>query len=169
MKLNISLLTILTAVLVTPTFSLADDRDHKDRNIHGRDTYTQYAYSKNFRGISFHHGARHLDRAGNRIDRRLDRKGEHINHKLDQAAHRAWLRGDYRQARRLDQKGNRIERYFDRKGDKINRKLNHRAYRTDYYSSQQHAQNYRHHKDRNDRDYDRIRDANYHRGQKHHS
>ena len=138
MKLDISLLAILTAALVTPSLSLAGDHDHDDNFFQIRVSYAGHAhsthfYANNYRDVKRHHRANYLDRKGDRIDQHLDRRGEKINRKLDRAARHAWLRGDYRQARRLDQKGDRIERYYDRKGDRINRKLDRKAYRSDHY------------------------------------
>ena len=58
----------------------------------------------------------HLDKKGDRMDRRLETKGDRVN-------------------ARLDHKGNRIDRRLDRKGDRLNasldRKDNHRQARGD--------------------------------------
>ncbi|MBQ0711498.1 MAG: hypothetical protein KBT53_00900 [Porticoccus sp.] len=164
MKLNLSLLAILTAAFVTPSLSLAGDHDRDDRHFQARASYAEHGYlvhfnANNYRDVKSHHRANDLDRKGDRIDQRLNRKGEQINRKLDRAAHRAWLKGDYRQARRLDQKGDRIERYYDRKGDQINRQLDRKAYRSDHYSNR-HVQSYRHHQDRSDHKYSSGYDRN---------
>jgi hypothetical protein len=157
MKLNLSLLAMLTVALVTPTLSLAYDRDHGDNYFQVGVSYTGHAhsthfYANNYRDVKHHHRANYLDRKGNRVNQHLDRKGEQINHKLDRAAHRAWLRGDYRQARRLDLKGDRIERYYDRKGDRINRTLDRKAARPGHYLNRN-AQHSRHHPDKPDHTY----------------
>lgn len=168
MKLNISLLVMLTAAFVTPSLSLANDHDHDDRHFQARASYAEHGYlvnfnTNNYRDVKRHHRANYLDRKGDRIDQHLDRRGEQINRKLDRAARHAWLRGDYRQARRLDQKGDRIERYYDRKGDRINRKLDRKAYRSDHYPNR-HAQNYRHHQDKRDHKYTSGYDRDLKRG-----
>lgn len=167
MKLNLSLLAMLTAAFVTPSLSLAGDQDRDDRHFQARASYAEHGYlvnfnANNYRDVKGHHRANDLDRKGDRIDQRLDRKGEKINRKLDRAAHRAWLRGDYRQARRLDQEGDKIERYYDRKGDQINLKLDRKVYRSDHYPNP-HAKNYRHHQDRNDHKYSSGYDRDFKR------
>ncbi|GAB7022312.1 hypothetical protein [Salidesulfovibrio brasiliensis] len=49
----------------------------------------------------------------------LDRKGDRIERKLDRAAHRAAKNGHVRRAAHLAQKGNRIDRRLDRKAARV--------------------------------------------------
>lgn len=128
MKLKISLLAILTATLITPTLSLAHDRDHNGSHentsfhvsaFYAGNAYSAHFYDKGFRYVKYHPKAHHLNNRahhsghkvylnhkGDRIDRRLDRKGERINSKLDRAAYHAWRQGDYKKARQLDRNHN---------------------------------------------------------------
>jgi hypothetical protein len=94
MKLNLSLLAMLTAAFVTPSLSLAGDHNRDDRHFQARASYAEHGYlvnfnADNYRDVKGHYRANDLDRKGDRIDQRLDRKGEKINRKLDRAAHRA--------------------------------------------------------------------------------
>lgn len=173
MKQKISLAAILTIALVTPTLSLAHDRDHQRdhdhdtgkwglyiKSIYGEGFYKTSRHASDYREARHHHAsnrhaAHELDRKGDRIDRRLDHKGKMINRRLDRAAHRAWLSGDYQQARKLDRQGDKIERHLDRKGDRINQKLDRKAERAERFTDRHSRGSYYDTDKKSDREHNR--------------
>ncbi|MEH6617862.1 MAG: hypothetical protein V7699_08480 [Porticoccus sp.] len=124
MKRNISLLAILTAALITPSLSLAHDRDHDDsrfllRAFSAGSAYSPNSYAYNRRGTSYryspHPRARYLNHKGDRINHNPDRKAyrsdRYSNHHVQSYRHHQersdhkYNSGDDRGFRRDDHKG----------------------------------------------------------------
>ena len=88
MKLNISLLAILTAALVTPSLSLAHDPGHnqghpKSHSAHHIQVkiYPTHAYANHYVNAKHHQKVIYLDRKDYRIDRYRDCKHHHDHQK----------------------------------------------------------------------------------------